>query len=310
MRTAFHDATFVQHQNLICITNRRQTVRNRNRSARCHQAFKRLLHQAFTLRVQCTCRFIENQNIGILQNGACNRDALSLSPRKFSTAVTHIRVVSLGSSHNEFVCVSHFRCFNHLFQRSIFHPKSNVVEERIVEENRLLVHIANERAQVRQTQLTHIRAIDGDASAHHIVIAWHQIHQRTLTASTLSHEGYRLTTFHREIHPANHHFLLRYFHRRVCSSLTISKGHILKRYTVGEMTYRHRIFWFANGIFCQEYFIDALHRSHTFGNRIGSARQIFQRLNHAVKNHHIEDKSRRIDGTVVSKNQRTAIPKH
>ena len=76
------------------------------------------------------------------------------------------------------------------------------------------------------------------------------------------------------------------------------------------MTYLYGVFWFANRIFSQKNFIDTFHRSHTLRDGVSCAGQIFERLNHTIKNHHVEDEGGRIDGTVVSKNQRTAIPKH
>ena len=72
----------------------------------------------------------------------------------------------------------------------------------------------------------------------------------------------------------------------------------------------HWIRRFLNGILRIENLVDALHRSHTFGDAVCGLRKVFQWLDDAIKNHHIENESRRVNWRMIGENERTAIPEH
>ena len=86
--------------------------------------------------------------------------------------------------------------------------------------------------------------------------------------------------------------------------------HLLEADLVVQCVDVRRVLRFADGIFGQQDFVDAFHRGQTFGDGVGCLGEIFERLDHAVENHHVEDERRGVDGTVVGENQGAAVPKH
>ena len=72
VRTTLNDAAFMEYANFVCVLDGREAVSNGNRCAGLHQAFEGFLHEAFAFGVECRSRFVENENVGILQDGASN----------------------------------------------------------------------------------------------------------------------------------------------------------------------------------------------------------------------------------------------
>ena len=84
MGTLLHDASLLQHQNLVRTDHSRQTVGNHDNGAATGQLGKRLLDQRLVLRVSKGGGFIENHDGRILQDGPGQGDALLLAARKIS----------------------------------------------------------------------------------------------------------------------------------------------------------------------------------------------------------------------------------
>ena len=80
-------------------------------------------------------------------------------------------MIPIRGSHNEIVCIGNSRSVLHLFQRRSFHPKSYIVIERIVEKNRLLVHITHERPQFRHAIFSNVMPIKQYRTKLHIIEA-------------------------------------------------------------------------------------------------------------------------------------------
>ena len=102
------------------------------------------------------------------------------------------------------------------------------------------------------------------------VEARHEVYQRTLAASALSHEGNRLSAAHGEAHPANDFGVF-----ALAVGIFVGEAHIFEGDVLAKCFDVRGMFGFANGILGQENFIDALHRSHTFGNGVRCLRKIF-----------------------------------
>ena len=54
-------------------------MRDHQCRAAAHDTVERALHCGFAFRVECACRFIEEQDRRIAQDGACNGNALALA---------------------------------------------------------------------------------------------------------------------------------------------------------------------------------------------------------------------------------------
>ena len=78
---------------------------------------------------------------------------------------------------------------NHLFHRGILDAESDIVEERIVEEDSLLIDVADERAEVVDAELANVCSVDGDTTARDIVVARQQVYERRLARTRLPDDG-------------------------------------------------------------------------------------------------------------------------
>ena len=88
--------------------------------------------------------------------------------------------------HDKVVGIGNLGGFLHLLARGVLHTEGDVVEERVVKENRLLVHVAHEPTQVGDTIVADIYAIDGNRALIHVVEAWQQVGDGGLARATLA----------------------------------------------------------------------------------------------------------------------------
>ena len=80
--------------------------------------------------------------------------------------------------HDKFVGVGDACGFFHLLLRGVVHTKRYVVVESVVEEDGLLVDVADELAQVVNAQVFHVDAVDEHFALLHIIIARDEVNER------------------------------------------------------------------------------------------------------------------------------------
>lgn len=91
MCTALFDSVFTDHDDLIRISDRRKTMGNGNACTVFCQMFETFLNMTFTFVIQCTGRFIENQDLRILQKDSRYRNALFCPPlRRVPRSPTYV----------------------------------------------------------------------------------------------------------------------------------------------------------------------------------------------------------------------------
>ena len=144
-----------------------------------HQPFERLLHKHFAFCVESRGGLVENQYRRIFENGTGYADALSLSAGKTASPVAYDRVVAHLRVDDEIVRVGYSRSSLHLLHSGMLDSESYIVVESVVEQYRLLIHIAHERAKIVHTQLPHVHAVYADAAVLHVVETGQQIGQST-----------------------------------------------------------------------------------------------------------------------------------
>ena len=144
---ALHDFSFVQHAYLVGMLDGAQAVGNGDGGSRGHQSFQCVLHQSLALGVQRRGGLVENQNGRILQDGACDADALALTSRQAAAAVAHVRVVSVFHLHDELVGVGNAGGLLDFLLCGAVLSKGNVVAYGVVKQDSLLVDVADEASQ-------------------------------------------------------------------------------------------------------------------------------------------------------------------
>ena len=108
MAAQFNDFSLIEHDNHVCVQNRRKPVRDANRRAAFHQFVERGLHGAFGFGVERAGGFVENENRRILQNGAGDGEALALAAGKRNAFFADDGVETFRFLGDEFVGESVF----------------------------------------------------------------------------------------------------------------------------------------------------------------------------------------------------------
>ena len=154
-----------------------------------HQAVQGVLHDAFGFGVQRGGGLVQDQDRRVLEDGAGDGQALALSAGELGPAVADVRVVALGLLHDEVMGVGDLRGGDDLLPGGSFHAEGDVVENGVVEQDRILVHIAHQGAEVLDPQVLDILSVDGDAAAVGVVEAGDEVHERGLAGAGLAHDG-------------------------------------------------------------------------------------------------------------------------
>ena len=85
---------------------------------------------------------------------------------------------------------------HHILHRGILHAEGNVVENGVVEENRLLVHIAHKAPEAVQAEIPDILTVNLHGTSGHVVEARYEVHQCGLAGPGFAHDGHGLALGH------------------------------------------------------------------------------------------------------------------
>ena len=88
--------------------------------------------------------------------------------------------------------VGYLGSFHHLLHRSTFHTERDVVEDGVVEEYGLLVHVSDERSERLDFQVADVGPVYGDASLVEVVVAGYEVDEGGLSRTRLSHKRHSL----------------------------------------------------------------------------------------------------------------------
>lgn len=299
MGAAFHYFSFIEHADFVGVLDGGKAVGDGNGGAGLHEPFERFLHEAFAFGVECRGGFVEDEDGRILEDGAGDGDALALSAGEAAAAVAHLGVVAFLAFHDEVVGIGDFRRFDDLLHRGVFHAEGNVVEETVVEEDGLLVDVANHGAEVGKVDALHVGAVDENLAFGHVVIAGQEVDEGRLARTALPHQCDGLSALHGEIDAVEH-----------LGAAVVAEGDVAEFDFMLQLLEVNGVLHFADGVVGQENLVDALHRRHTLGNGIGGFREILERLYDAVEDDHVEDKGGGIHGRMFREDEGAAIPQH
>src|SRR5665647_2492126 len=164
MRANLDDLSLLQHDDAIRSLNGGKTVCNDQRSASLHQSFQGGLNLAFRFAVQCGGGFVEDEDGRVLENGACNCDALALASGKFYAALADQRVKSLRHFAYEYhrmggLCGVNDFCLRHLAHLTV----GDIGGNRVIEQYHFLTDQRDVGAQTGPVSYTHLRAHETDS---------------------------------------------------------------------------------------------------------------------------------------------------
>ena len=79
MTATVDDLAFIHDHDFIGIHDGRESMSNDNSRSFPHDLCERLLHMPLAFCIECTGGFVEQQQLGINQNGPCQRQPLALA---------------------------------------------------------------------------------------------------------------------------------------------------------------------------------------------------------------------------------------
>ena len=130
VRADFGDFPLIHDDDAVCIPNRGKPMRHDKRGSSLHQRLEGLLNVALALGIQSTRRFVKKQDLGVLEKGTGDGDALTLT----SAQTVGERCDPIGERRS-------FRSTLDLFARYlVFATVGDVPRNRVVEDDDLLTH--------------------------------------------------------------------------------------------------------------------------------------------------------------------------
>ena len=149
---------------------------------------------------------VEEQDLGVGQQGARERHALPLTTREGQTLLADDGVIAVRELHDELVRFGGAGCSLDLGRRGVGPPERDVRGDRIGEEERVLEHDADAASQRLQRRVAHVDAVDGHRARMHVVEPGQQEPDGRLARARAAHERDRLAGRDMQAEVAQHRF--------------------------------------------------------------------------------------------------------
>ena len=165
-----------------------------------------------------------------------------------------------------------------LFHRGILHTECDIIIEGVVEEDSLLVDVAYQRTQLRDTYRLDILAVDEHLTLVDIMVTGNQGHQCRFTRTRLSHQCDGLPFGHLQID------VLQYL-----TPLDIAERYVAQLDILLERWHRLGLCRFLDGVVGLEDKVDTVHGCQSDRYLIGGLRQFLDRIDDTIQDDHVED---------------------
>eukprot|EP00760_Papus_ankaliazontas_P035441 PhM_4_TR7794/c0_g1_i1/m.94252 len=193
------DAPVLHHDDLIRALDRRQPMCD-HKGCASGEGLQRGLHLALGFVVQRTCCLVEDNDGWVLQQAACNGNALLLPARQLQAALADGCIPLVRELLDEGKQLRLARRLRNLLIRGVRLSVRNVVPNRLVEHHCVLRHDADVTAQRVLRDAGYVLTVHQDGAAFDVVEAEKQPRQRCLATASVPHDRRRRPPFHDERH--------------------------------------------------------------------------------------------------------------
>ena len=146
-----------------------ETMRDSDRRAILRHPSQCLLDGLFRLDIKRSRRLVQNEDSRIVQNGPRDGDPLTLASRQIVPVLFQPRVVTVRQADDKIVRVGDFGRLNNLFRLRARLRVLNILRDRPAEQERLLQHDADLRAQIFLPDHPDIDIVDPNLPFVHII---------------------------------------------------------------------------------------------------------------------------------------------
>ncbi len=160
MISLFSDTTAFENENHIRFFHCLETMGDNENRASCKEVMECLTDFLFRKTIESTCRFVEEDNVGIFEEYLRDSETLFLSTGEFHSPFPNLRFESLRQIEYE-VCMSLFECIHDVRFLSIgSFSLHEVLTDRPVENLRILGQVPDVRVKRREIHGREIKSID------------------------------------------------------------------------------------------------------------------------------------------------------
>ena len=174
------------HNDLVSMPDSAQSMSDHDRSDFFHHVCYHLLHLCLFVWVQGRGGLIKNEQLWILDNGASQGNLLFLPIGQLAIAKQCLD--SLWQLLDKVPAVCLFKSIDDFLFCGVRLPHQDIVLHTCVEEDRLLLDIANLFAQFAKGYLLERAAINDDFTLGRVVESLDQLHDSTFTAAGWAHD--------------------------------------------------------------------------------------------------------------------------
>mmetsp|Transcript_73984 Transcript_73984/g.173688 ORF Transcript_73984/g.173688 Transcript_73984/m.173688 type:complete len:360 (-) Transcript_73984:725-1804(-) len=192
MGALFDNLAPVHHGDDVGVADGAEAMGHDNAGAPDHQAVEGLLHELLALGVQRARRLVEEQDLGVLEQGAGDGDTLLLPSAKHDAALSALRVVALRQTLDEVVCVGQASGLLDAGVGADLGSIHDVVLNGHGKQYGFLLHQPNLVAQPLGVVLQDVHPVNEDGSTLHVIEPLDEIDKGRLAAPGLTDEGERL----------------------------------------------------------------------------------------------------------------------
>ena len=183
MGAAVDDAPFVEHEDLVGIDNRADTLGDDEAGAVFHQPVERVLDEHFGRNVDIAGGVVQDQDARVGQQGAGDGDALFLASGKRCAALADRGLVSVGKTDDEVVRGRGPGGGLDLGVGGLGAAEGDVVAYGAGKEVRLLQHDADLPPHAVEGNVAHVPIVDKDLPFADVVEAGDEIDDGRLAAA-------------------------------------------------------------------------------------------------------------------------------
>ena len=204
MGAALDDPSFVHDKDLLGRDDGGKSMGDHDHRAPLRQARKRLLHFALGVGVHRRSRLIENEDRGVLQEGAGDGHALPFAAGQPDAPLSDKRVEALGQRVRKAIASRQPGRFAHLVISGIGPSKANVVPNAHREHVAFLEHEGDMAGQLVFGHAAHVGAAYAHRPFVRIPKSADELGHRRLSRPGRTHDGGELSLRGREAHVVQH----------------------------------------------------------------------------------------------------------
>ncbi len=175
MGAALNDLPIVKHQNFVGVLHSGKAVGDHQDRLFLRQLFKGKLYLVFVLRVREGGGLIQNDDRRVLQNGPCQRDALVLAAGEIGAAAAHHGIKTVGEPVDDLPALRGFGGAQDLFPRGVRPGGTDIFQQGVLEELRVLKDKGNLLYQGLLADLPNINAANQNTALSCIIKAGNEL---------------------------------------------------------------------------------------------------------------------------------------